>query len=657
MFNFSTGLSALRASQVALETISQNIANANTPGYHRQVAQLSSRTPVLRDGFSIGTGVNVAQIQRVREGAIENALTGNISSQADASVRLRTASQLESLLSPGGGSVHDRLQTFFQRLETLAGDPSNTSQRRGFLSSAEALSNEFHAFASRLDGMDAQLRSEVSSTVEYVNGLSTRISDINQRVAALQTQGVSPNDLLDQRDTLVNELAEYVDVRVQDQGGGRDVVLVGQGTALIGSKPLKLEAVAGANGRLEIVRQGTNKRVDLAGGKLAGLLTAHNDQLGGVRERVETLARGLMQAVDRIHSTGLGPAGSFSFLQGRRGAEHIDAPLSAAGLSLDVQSGDLFVAVTEESTGQRTVQKLSIDVSSQSLQDFASEISSVANVQASVDAQTGALSISAAPGYTLDFSARLESSPDIGGHTGTAIPRLHGEYTGSANDQFTFEVLGGGTVGVDAGLQVEVRNQAGDLVTTLDVGATYEPGTTLEIADGVAISFESGTLNAGDTLAADVVANSDTTGLLAALGVNTLFVGEDLRNIALNPEVQSDPDRLAASRSGYVGDDSNLAELLKLREQGTSALNGQTPERFLSTILSDNATEVQDLSLMSSSLDLLSQQLQGERDSYSGVDPNEELVLMLQHQRSFQAAARLITAVDSTLTDLMRMVG
>jgi flagellar hook-associated protein 1 FlgK len=293
----------------------------------------------------------------------------------------------------------------------------------------------------------------------------------------------------------------------------------------------------------------------------------------------------------------------------------------------------------------------------QSLNDIAAALSGVPNLQATVDSQTQTLRIFAANGFGFSFAGQLPTTPDTSGFTGTATPSLGGAYTGASNDTFTFRVGGaGGIVGVTPGLTLSVENAAGNVIATLNIGEGYSPGSAVVVANGVTVQLAPGSVNAGDSFSAHVVSQPDTTGILGALGINRMFDGSQAADIRVNAELIARPELLAASRSGQPGDASNLRAMAALRDQKFLANGTQTLREAYAALVSDVGLRVQDLSERQEHQELLGQRLEAERQSVSGVDPNEELVRMVQYQRSFQMAARFINTVSETLDELVRLV-
>src|SRR5438128_2468150 len=130
MSAFSIGLSALHANQLAMDTVGQNIANEQTPGYHRQVPVFQSKEAGGVGSFAVGLGVRVADIRRYRNDLLEQEITRQTAQGGDTTGQLDTARQIESFLTPGDGSVDHLLESFYQQLQQLSSHPDDLALRR-----------------------------------------------------------------------------------------------------------------------------------------------------------------------------------------------------------------------------------------------------------------------------------------------------------------------------------------------------------------------------------------------------------------------------------------------------------------------------------------------------------------------------------------------
>ena len=154
MSHIQIGVSALRAAQVGLNTAAQNIANASTDGYHRQRVDLVDRQTFQVSRSSIlGGGVDVAQVRRLRDATVEQSLTANISGRQAASAQLDTLQQIERALTPGEGSIHSLVTEFFDRVEQLAANPSESVLRRELISTGQQLATAISHVSAAFTGL------------------------------------------------------------------------------------------------------------------------------------------------------------------------------------------------------------------------------------------------------------------------------------------------------------------------------------------------------------------------------------------------------------------------------------------------------------------------------------------------------------------------
>lgn len=656
MIGFSTGLSALGASQRALDIIGQNIANAGTPGYHRQVPRLATRDPVELDGLSIGTGVQINDVARMRDGLLEAAITQHGSELSDTTARLGVMRQIESLLSGGDGSIHDRLEAFFNQLEQLSARPGDSTLRQGVVGGAVALTDQFNSASAGIDKIRSGLEASIDDVVREIGPITRQIAQLNASIQRSEVRGIDANDLRDQRDQLIADLADRADIRVIEQDYGQTTILLGGAALVVGSQAAEISSTIDNQGNAVVTLAGSDVPLDITGGKLAGLLQMRNQTVPGLKQGLDGLAAELISRLDAAHAAGIGLDGPMTALSGERSVKSVSAPLANAELAFPPQAGTLFVSVTELATGKRTTSAIAIDPQTQSLADVAAAISGVGNVQAVVDPQTRTLKIFAATGYAFDFAGRLDATPATSAITGTTVPTIGGVYRGANNDVFTYRVVGSGTIGVTPDIALEVKNSSGTVVASLNVGLGYEPGSALQVADGVSVRLAAGTANDGDTFTSQVVADADTAGILPALGLNSFFSGHDAGDIRVRSDLVTNPGRLAASSSGEPGDGANLVRMAAVRDLPVLGDSTQTLSQAYVAMVGDVAQQVQALDQRQTNQNAFMQSLQAQQQSVSGVDPNEELVKMLEFQRTFQLASRYISTVNDTLADLFRII-
>ena len=656
MLHIDVGLSAIRASQQALYAISNNVANANTEGYHRQRVELVDRNPVTIGSIQIGTGVEVERLSRLRDTATEGALVSTNSLHAESETFLEILGQIESALLPTQGSLIDSVSNFFNELEQLAAQPSTVTIRDAVVAAAEDVVKQVERLDSRINQLRTNNAIEVAEEVDAVNQATAQIAELNRDIRILSHSGTAPNILLDQRDRLVSQLSTSVEISLQTYLVEESPLVAANGAVLIAEEATQLVAVTSLDGHAAIETQSGGQPVKPLSGKLAGLLSGQ-ELIDSVQQSLHDWATEFVQHIDQIHSTGLGHNQSNNELQGSRPVADASVPLTEAGSPFDIASGSLFVTLTDTLTSQRSTQRIDVDVETDSLDDVLNQLDALANLSAIYQPDAKQVLLRAAGGYSVDFAGGIDAVPQSSTLTGTAIPRLSGFPTGKENKNWTATVLGTGTVGITTGLEIEVTDTvSGDVIRTISVGDDYLPGETIELGDGVQLRLNGGTLNSGETFQFDLVANPDETGLLVALGLNTLFSGEVETGLRVNSQILESPLNIAASRTGLAADATNLSRLIELRDSTVFVERNETIEQRLASIATVTAFQIE---AEQASLEYLNERkvhLENVRDSVSGVDVNEELLNMLEFQRQFRAASRFVTAVDESLDELMRLI-
>lgn len=650
---YSIGVSGMLSSQRSLDIIGNNIANANTRGYHRQIMELATRN----FGLPIGDGVKIKDIVRQENSLLESAFLRNSIEFEETTAGLDNLRQIETFINPQPGSSYELLMKFFNETQQSAAAPDDLSRRRVVVATAASLAGRFNSDADELSRMSLDLDNRIAELVDQVNRTSAQIAALNESIQRGEIQGIETNDLRDERDQLIQDLAKFVDVRTIDQEYGVRSVIAAGGSVVVGTTNMELSTTTDASNNVIVTVSGSSTALTISGGQLAGVLNSRNVVVPDLQNRLDALVSEVVRQVDEIHATGVPLSGPMSLLSGEREVDNNANMLNAAGLTYPPQAGSLFVSVTDLANGQRTISEVAIDPATQSLNDLATAITAgVPNVQAIADTQTRTLRILAADGFAFDFAGRLPTVPTASAITGTSTPQISGQYNGTANDTYTYTVVGAGTVGVTAGLTLEVRDSALNLLGSFNIGQGYEPGKDLPEVNGVTVALSSGTVNAGDNFSVRTVAEPDTANILTALGLNTFFTGDSAGTLAVRSDLQADPELLAGSRSGLPGDGSNLQRLAALQDTRLLENGTMTFREYQAQTVGNLAIQVRDLSDRQTAQQILSDRLDAEIQSVSGVDTNEELVRMLQFQRSFQASARFIAAVNTAMDDLLEIV-
>ncbi|MCR9200964.1 MAG: flagellar hook-associated protein FlgK [Planctomycetaceae bacterium] len=673
MRSYEIGLSALRAQQIRIATHGNNIANAATPGYARQVTELVERPQFEYQNLLVGNGVDVASIRSLRDEAAEAALSRNVSLSSSVEAQLNSNEAVESLLSPGGSSIHTYISDVFNSLERVANAPEESTARGEFVRITEAFATEAAFIHSSMEDVQQQAFRDHSTGVGTANTLIDKIAGLNAEIWTSRTNGDEPHSLLTQRDAAVKELSEWVDVRITPLDSGRDVVMIGGGSASFTIEPIELYSEVNNDGELS-VQVAPGREVTVTGGRLEGLEIVHNLTVPEAVEELDAFVSEMVRQLDQLHATGLVSPDGYQSLTGVRGPAHASRALIDSELPFPVASGEIYVSVTDQTTGVRETTRVSVSVETESLRDVAVRLSAIDGLNAIVTSGSNQLIIQANEGFSFDFAGRPDNVANKASFAGTSNVTFSGRYAIDVadtafdpqnppsdfvprNQQLTVTVPAAGQIGITPGLQAEVRDDTGLVIQRLNVGAGYTVGEQLSLNNGLSVAFSEGTAVAGDVVPLKAVSNSDTTGLLSALGVNSLFSGRSIASFSVRDDIKANPFLFAASISGEAGDAENAARMSAARDHQFTELDGRTFVETLADITANSGLNVQQLQNDRNRLDAYGSQLQTSRDNVSGVDTNEELLHLLAAERAFQAAARFVATYDETVVELLSLFG
>ncbi len=650
---YTIGTSALLAGARALDVIGQNVANATTPGYHRQTPIASTRAL----GENLPGGVGIDRIQRYEVPTLTKAVVQAKSEQSYYSTRLDISRQAESLFAADQGYINERLETFFNQAEQLTVRTDDGPSKRVVVDAASALASRVSGLSGELTRLRDAVRQDAITVVNDINATSAKIADLNRRIAGAEGRGEQALELRDQRSQEVEKLGQMIDIRVTEQDGGVVNIMGGNAPLVVGDLSTKIEVSIATNGDMNIVQQGFTNPLPVKGGKLGGQLAEYNTGIPTYLNRLDTFAQTLISQVNAVQSTGLGTSGPQTFLAGTNSVTSSTIPLATTGLKMPAQNGSLAISVTDTTTGLRTLTEVAINPATMSLQDVANAITSAtgSQVNVTVDTPTNTLRFQAASGFKFDFAGQPSSSPTTVAMSGTSVPTVTGVFGGTSNQTYSFNVIGSGTIGTTAGMNLEVRDGSGALLKTLNVGSGYTPGSPLDAGNGITVRLSAGTSNNG-TFTSRMIADGDTGNLLSSLGVGGLFTGDSAATIGVRSDVKANPNLLATSRSGLAGDSSNMIRLAGLRDDKVLANNSQGFQEYLSDSSAIVGNAVLDQDSQATAMKNLATNLSSQEQGVVGVDINEEMVNLLQYQRMMQAASRYLSVVNTAMDAIIGMI-
>lgn len=317
----NNAMSGLSAAQAALNTASNNISSYNVAGYTRQTTIMAQANSTLGAGGWVGNGVYVSGVQREYDAFITNQLRAAQTQSSGLTTRYEQMSKIDNLLSSETNNVSTSLQGFFTSLQTLVSNAEDPAARQALIGKADGLVNQFKTTDQYLRDQDKQVNIAIGASVDQINNYAKQIASLNDQISRLTGvgAGASPNDLLDQRDQLVNELNKVVGVEVSVQDGGTYNITMANGYSLVqGSSARQLAAVPShadpsrvtvayvdaTAGEIEIPEK------LLTSGTLGGMLTFRSQDLDQSRNTLGQLALAFADAFNKQHQAGFDATGA-----------------------------------------------------------------------------------------------------------------------------------------------------------------------------------------------------------------------------------------------------------------------------------------------------------------------------------------------------------
>jgi len=552
----------LRADQVALQVLGQNLANANTPGYIREETILAP-APTQRIGnLLLGMGVQVEAVVQKVDNFLEGRLRGAVSDQASAEAQESTYQQLEQLI--GGlsdNNISTAMTTFFNSISEVLNQPEDVSVRNLAVLNAASLTQEVRGLAKKVRQIRSDVKDQIKTMADQINELTARISGLNVKIAETEGGNTSKSDavgLRDQRQQALESLAKLVNIQVKEDESGSDTVYVGGDYLVIAGFARPVTLTLSSDRGLDVAEirlEETGAPLEASGGELHGLLQSRDEVLGGFLDQLDDFAGTLAFEFNKVFSSGQGLRG-YTSLTSQSYVTSSDRPLNDAGLAFTPVNGSFQILVYD--TEAKTTETVTVPV------------------------------------------------------------HLLGN-----DDDTTLESL------------AATLNQIGPL------SATVTSDGKLKIASQSA-SHEFSFAN-------------DTSGVLAALGINTLFTGSTATDLGVNQAIVDDPGKFAASRGGIGADTANAVQLAEFAERPIESRNGDSISTIYDRLVADATQGSTVAQATAEGARTFEETLRGQKLATSGVSIDEEMVNMIAIQKSFQASARYISVINDLLDILVQL--
>jgi flagellar hook-associated protein 1 FlgK len=310
------GTRALEAHKYAMDVIGNNIANVNTPGYSRQRVNLETTAPTSipvinknKPMASLGTGVKVVQIQRLRDEFLDTQKRDLLQSTGEWDQKSQNLGIIESTFNePSDSGISARLNSYWNAWQSVASpDPSSSGARSSLVSQGQLLANQLTTTRQNLSDLRDNNDKDIILKVQQINDLADQLAALNGQIIKANATG-SPNDLLDKRNQLVGELSGLVNIEYYQDSNGAATLAIGGSFLVSGIDSAHLDTAQNADNRgySDVVWKDSGKTAAVTNGTLFGLIQSRDVTAKGFMDNLDTMTQSLMSQVNAVHQAGFG---------------------------------------------------------------------------------------------------------------------------------------------------------------------------------------------------------------------------------------------------------------------------------------------------------------------------------------------------------------
>jgi len=618
------GKRGIQAHQNALAAVGHNLDNVNTPGYSRQRVEFTPTDPIFMPALNraetpgqLGQGVNIERIERVRDQLLDRRIVAQSSNEGYWGVRDRYVHEMEQIyLETGTNSVRSKMDNFWDAWQELSQHASENEFRIGVIQRGKTLIDGIKNHYNGLSRLQTQVDDDIQMTVSRVNEISRQIAALNGDIQRIKAQGDNPNDLMDRRDLLVDELSSLIDVTVTQKDPDEFMVHTSGHVLIQGQtgRQFDMRKDVDAESFAYIYWRDTGSEMVFSKGSLGALMELRDVTIQKEIQNLDNMVMNFTDLVNEIHSEAYGANGS---------------------------------------TGN----------------NFFSEYPFVTNVNGNYD-RTGDGVFDSSYIYRINGQNTLEAM---------AQPGLEGTITLSGNDRqvevpyYSTDTVNDIIIRINnSGAEVVARlNREGKISLK---------GTPAELVDGQRVNpdfvirhvedsghflagyagllLQSGPEGAYDWGRADAVSSLRGSSEDYALAP----VAHPAGWIEVNPMLIKDPTYVAAGfgfngKSANPGNGDAAANIASIRNTPVMVGRLATFDDYFATSVGNIALMGEESERALATENQIMKYLRDWRQSISGVNIDEELANMIRFQQGYNAAARFITTVNSMLDTLINRMG
>ena len=316
----STGISGVRTYQRALATVGNNIANVDTEGYSRQRVEIAQNVSSSEGSLNIGNGARAVRVQRSYDNFVVENLRSSQSQLNKHQATLEYVTQLENILADKQLSLSTSMDGFFAAVQEVSLSPSSVAARQNMLNVAESTVAQFTSVGTQLSLIEENSYSDLTGQVSSLNQLADQLASVNASLNRVNSLDKQPNELLDRRDTLIQDMSKLLRVHVVEKNNGAVDIHIGDvasGQYLVKDKTASTLGIdrSAANPDEAVLMldpyMSPQKVTQVVGGSIAGISEFRQNSLTILRDELDTLTQVFVGEVNDTHALGIDAQGNF----------------------------------------------------------------------------------------------------------------------------------------------------------------------------------------------------------------------------------------------------------------------------------------------------------------------------------------------------------
>lgn len=602
-YGLEMGKRTMMAHQAALNVVGQNISNASTEGYSRQIATLQAQSVYSPQYGTLGSGVDMLTVKRARNEFIDDRMVKETSQLSKWEVREINLENIQNVFNePNDSTIRDSLDSMWSSFQDLANNSQESATRETVLERADDLASMIKDGYSQLKSLQSEMDGTIKTEVENVNSTLKKIADLNAQISRIERDDVTnANDLRDERDRLTEGLSKVIDLKVNRDNGEFSIIIDGR-TAVQGENYQQLQTVPDANNsnRLKIQWSDTKKDVSITGGKIGAYIELRDDDIQKYMDYLDEMAIGITDTMNEMHK---------------------------AGFDINGQPGENFFKpidtneeiITENGKQQASIYKI-----------YGNKI--ITNTDKPLSTNSG---ITSQSGYFEVNNIRISYN--------TSVDSMN-DVVKKINDAGT-----GVVASLDPNNKLVLRGEKDNGYTIM----TMSDGNGSFLQEMGIFQTGSTSFNYKDTSTlANISTNRSATPKAGAAERMEVAI-TNVDKIAAAKGKDTNADGIPDTSLG-IGNGGNMLAMAQIKQK--NIIGRYTADDYFKTLVADLAVKGDQSTRNYENQKSLVASLETRRQSEIGVSLDEEMTDMIKYQQSYTAAAKYINTIDEMLTSIMQLL-